>query len=166
MSYRYESAVADGLPVFNLIRHCLPGAEITAFRGLLNSTSQLVLQRLADGGTVDAAVAAAQAAGIAEAVPTYDLDGWDSAVKLAALSAAVWGEPLDLERVVREPVGPADVGRARQAAAAGRRLVSLAELERSSNGQVDASVRLVELGPTDPFFALRGTSLGLTITSG
>ena len=160
VSYRYESAVADGLPVFNLIRHCLPGAEVTAFRGVLNSTSQLVLQGLADGGTVDAAVAAAQAAGIAEADPTYDLDGWDSALKLAALSAAVWGEPLDLERVVREPVGPADAGRAHQAAAAGRRLVSLGELERSSDGQVDASVRLVELGPTDPFFAFAERASG------
>jgi homoserine dehydrogenase len=157
--YSYESAVADGLPVFNLLRSCLPAADVTSFTGVLNSTSQVVLDALALGGTVAAAVLAAQQAGIAEADPAYDLEGWDAVVKLAALSAAVWDRPLDVRQVHREVVGAGAAPRAAEAAARGRRLMSVAELSDQ------ASVRLVEVGPHEVFYPLRGAGLALTVRS-
>lgn len=165
VSYRYESTVADGLPVFNLIRFTLPAAGIEGFTGLLNSTSSVVLDSLAKGGTVDDAVASAQAMGIAEADPAYDLEGLDAAVKLAALSAAVWGEQLHLSSVQREPVGQDSRERAMDAAKRGRRLVSLAQLTRRPGEAPRGSVRLVDIGPDHVMYPLSGTSLGLTITS-
>lgn len=164
-SYRYESAVADGLPVFNLVRHGLPAADVVGFSGVLSSTSSIVLSALAAGGTLVDAVASAQAMGVAEADPSYDLDGLDSAVKLAALSAAVWGERLDLETVHREPVRQDAAERAIRAAENGNRLVSLAELTRTPGGPAQAAVRLVEIGPDHVLHPLTGTSLGLTIRS-
>ena len=164
-SYRYESAVADGLPVFNLVRHGLPAVDVVGFSGVLNSTSSIVLSALAAGGTLVDAVASAQAMGVAEADPAYDLDGLDAAVKLAALSAAVWGERLDLGTVLRQPVSQDCAERAIRAAGTGNRLVSLAELTRTLGGPAQAAVRLVELGPDHVLYPLTGTSLGLTITS-
>jgi homoserine dehydrogenase len=162
--YRYEAAVADGLPVFNLVQHALPGAGITGFTGLLNSTSNVVLDAMAAGATMADAVQHAAALGIAEADPSYDLDGWDAAMKLAALSAAVWDAPLDPSAVTREPVDATVAERARNALACGRRLVSLAELTHGDAGP-SASVRLAELDTDHRFHALIGTSLGLQITS-
>jgi homoserine dehydrogenase len=164
-SYRYESAVADGMPVFNLVRHGLPAADVVGFRGVLNSTSSIVLSALAAGGTLVDGVVSAQAMGVAEADPAYDLDGLDAAVKLAALSAAVWGERLDLATVLREPVSQDIAERAIRAAGNGDRLVSVAELTRTPGGSNQAAVRLVEIGPDDVLYPLTGTSLGLTIRS-
>lgn len=162
--YRCESAVADGMPVLNLIRSTLPAADVTAFRGVLNSTSNLVLEAAAGGGSLAAGVARAQALGVAEADPSHDLEGWDAAVKLAALSAAVWGVPLDVHEVAREPVDAPAAARASSSAAAGRRLAGVATAERTPAG-VRAAVRLEELGPADPFHALTAADLGLQIRS-
>jgi homoserine dehydrogenase len=164
VSYRYESAVADGMPVFNLIRATLPAADITAFRGVLNSTSSLVLDAAARGDGLQAGVAHAQALGVAEADPSHDLDGWDAAVKLASLSAAVWGTALDVHAVSREPVDTAAAERAVAAAARGARLVSIASVERDEHG-VRAAVRLAELTPGDDFYSLSAASLGLQLHS-
>jgi homoserine dehydrogenase len=165
VSYRFESAVADGMPVFNLIGQAMPAADVTGFTGLLNSTSNVVLDAVAAGGTATEAVAAATAMGITEVDPSYDLDGWDASVKMAALSAAVWGVPLDLDLVQREPVDEAAGARAVAARAEGRRLVSIAELTKTDGRAAAAQVRLVDVAPGDPFFALAGTSLGLQIRS-
>jgi homoserine dehydrogenase len=166
VAYRYESAVADGLPVFNLITCCLPGADVIGFTGLVSSTANVVLHEMSEGRSIAAAVARAQELGITEADPAYDLDGWDAAVKLAALSAAVWGQPLKLDGIERQVVEAGSAARAADARGRGRRLVSLAELTRGDAGGLPvARVRLVELGPEDALFALTGTSLGLQITS-
>ena len=55
--YRYESAVADGMPVFNLIRHSLPASDITSFEGVLNSTSTLVIDAVARGRSIGEGIA-------------------------------------------------------------------------------------------------------------
>jgi len=165
VTYRYESAVADGMPVFNLIRSALPAADITGMHGVLNSTSTVVLEALARGEAMDAAIRNAQRLGIAESDPSYDLEGWDAAVKLAALSATVWSTPLDIHRVTREPVDAGTAARAAEAAVRGQRLVSLASAERIGDGTVQASVRMVELSADDDFYSLAGASLGLRITS-
>ncbi|HEY5031114.1 MAG TPA: hypothetical protein VIJ54_01480 [Actinomycetes bacterium] len=166
VAYRYESAVADGLPVFNLLTCCLPGADVTGFSGLVSSTANVVLHELSEGRSIATAVALAQQLGITEADPSYDLDGWDAAVKLAALSAAVWDRPLELDGIERQVVDAGSAAAATDARGRGRRLVSLAELTRGdAGGEPVARVRLVELGPEHALFALTGTSLGLQITS-
>jgi homoserine dehydrogenase len=100
--FLHEGAVMDGFPVFNLVERCLRGAEVRGFRGVLNSTTTRILSRLEVGVPFDVALAEAQAAGVAEADPTFDLDGWDAAVKACALANALMGasiHPADVERV-------------------------------------------------------------------
>jgi homoserine dehydrogenase len=99
--YRFEAAVMDGTPVFSLVRRCLPLAGIRAVSGVFTSTATVVLEAIERGASTEDGIAEAQALGITEADPSYDVDGWDSTVKLCAISNVI------LERGLR----PADVSR-------------------------------------------------------
>ena len=162
LRYRYESAVADGMPVFSLIERTLPCANVTAVTGLLNSTSGIVLEVLSEGRSVSGGIEIAKALGIVEDDAKFDLDGWDAAVKLCALSAALWDKPIHVEDVERVPVSDALASKAIDARVRGNRLVSMATLQsRPSDEAVQARVEIKEIGPESMFFALTGTSLGL-----
>jgi homoserine dehydrogenase len=100
--FLHEGAVMDGFPIFNLAERCLRGVEVRAFRGVLNSTTTRILSRMEADVPFDVALAEAQAAGVAEADPAFDLDGWDAAVKACAVANALMGatlRPADVERV-------------------------------------------------------------------
>jgi len=98
---RFESTVMDGAPVFNLARKNLPGVKVLGFTGVLNSTSKIVIAAMREGKSREQGIEIAQSLGIAEADPGYDLDGWDSAAKTAALANVLMDArvtPLDIER--------------------------------------------------------------------
>jgi len=84
--FRFESAVMDGAPVFNLWENALPGLKILGFTGALNSTSKVVIETMETGGSFDYGVATARTMGITEGDGAYDVEGWDSAAKTAALA--------------------------------------------------------------------------------
>jgi homoserine dehydrogenase len=86
VSFRFESAVMDGAPVFNLWRHTMPGVRVLGFTGVLNSTSKVVIETMERGGSFEDGVAAAREMGITEADASFDVEGWDSAAKTAALA--------------------------------------------------------------------------------
>jgi homoserine dehydrogenase len=86
VGFRFESAVMDGAPVFNLWRHTMPGVNVLGFAGALNSTSKVVIATMEQGGSFEDGLAQARRLGITEADGTYDIEGWDSAAKTAALA--------------------------------------------------------------------------------
>jgi len=86
VSYRFEGAVMDGAPIFNLVERCLPAVRILGFEGVLNSTSNLVLTLMESGRSFEEAVWEAQRHGVAEADPSYDLEGLDAEMKARALA--------------------------------------------------------------------------------
>jgi homoserine dehydrogenase len=86
LGFRFESAVMDGAPVFNLWRHTMPGVKVLGFTGTLNSTSKVVIETMERGGSFDDGLAAARQMGITEADGAFDVEGWDSAAKTAALA--------------------------------------------------------------------------------
>lgn len=166
VQYRFESAVADGMPVFSLVERTIPGASVTAVTGLLNSTSGVILDALGEGRSLSEAIREAEVLGILEDDPLYDLDGWDAAVKLCALSAAIWDRPIRVEDVARTPVSEDFAARAIDARARGRRLVSIASLRLTpADHAVQATVAITEIGPESVFFPLTGTSLGVQFES-
>jgi homoserine dehydrogenase len=115
VQFRHEGVVMDGFPIFNLTERCLPGTRILGFRGLLNSTTTRILGRMEAGLDFDAALAEAQAAGVAEADPRHDIDGWDAAVKACALANALMDADIRPDQVERRGIGglgSADVGAA------------------------------------------------------
>ena len=159
--FRFESAVADCLPVFNLVESALPVGRIVRCRGVLNSTSNHVLQAVARGQSAGAAVAEMQRLGIAEADPSHDLDGWDQAVKIVILANVLMGRGLTPADVERTPVASVDAAWLRGEASAGRtaRLIADVSLEGP------ARVRAEGMAPGDFLASLRGLSLGLTLTT-
>lgn len=152
VQFRYEGAVMDGAPIFNLAALCLPGARVLGFRGVLNSTTSHVLSRMEEGRSAASALAEMQAAGIAEADPRHDLLGWDAALKACALANALMGasvRPRDVGRRGITGIGPSQI---RRAARAGRR-IRLVARGRRVGGRVAVSVAPRALALGDPLAA-------------
>lgn len=83
-----EAAAAGGIPVVNALEHNLIGNEILTIAGIMNGTTNYILSRMENEGlSFDEVLAAAQAAGYAEADPTADVDGFDAASKIAILGS-------------------------------------------------------------------------------
>jgi homoserine dehydrogenase len=174
--YRFESSVMDGAPLFSLVRECLPLAGLRAVRGVFTSTATIVLEAVEEGLSMADGIARAQALGIAEADPSYDVDGWDSAVKLCAIANVLLGgdlRPNDVERTGISALSDSDVRGARADGCA-YRLVG--DVRRDENAVLRSRVAPMRCLPNDVLGAAKGTTLvthfeaemfpgGLTITS-
>jgi len=160
--YLHESAVMDGVPIFSLQRACLPGAEVTAFEGVLNSTTNIILSAMERGTTFGDALASAQADGIAEADPSGDIDGWDSAVKVAALCRVLLQHPVAVAEVEREGIASVTADAVAEAAAAGERYKLMCRGRLHEDGRLEASVRPERVGPSCAFYQLEAADSAVT----
>jgi homoserine dehydrogenase len=117
-SIGYEAAVAGGIPAIKTLREGLGGNRITTVQGILNGTCNYILTRMSEtGASFEAALAEAQQHGYAEADPSGDIDGHDSANKLAILAALAFGVEPDLASVQVDGIRlitPADLQFAKQ----------------------------------------------------
>src|SRR4029079_15755556 len=94
--FRFEAAVMGGTPILRLLAEDLAGSKVLSLRGIVNGTTNYILTEMAVNGTDYAvALADAQAAGYAEADPTPDVEGGDSADKLVILARLAFGVWLD-----------------------------------------------------------------------
>ena len=152
-----ESTVMDGAPIFSMFSAGLPAVELRGFYGVLNSTTNLVLTEVEEGLSFDEAIRRAQAMGIAETDPSHDLDGWDAAVKIAALTIVLMGIPVKLEHVQRTGIRELSEEKIRSVRAAGMRYKLVCRAERRGTG-VDCLVRPELLLASDPLANLEGTS--------
>ena len=164
VSFLFESAVMDGIPVFNLVREAMPGVTVMGFRGIVNTTTQHILSALESGKPFDSALEEMQQAGIAEADPMLDLDGWDAAAKTAALANVLMSAAVTPHQVARDVVTAQMAGAVRTAASKGRRLRMIASARRNGNA-VDAAVRLTDLDSRDPLATLPTTANALILTT-
>jgi homoserine dehydrogenase len=162
VSLRFESTVMDGTPIFNMAAVSLPATTLAGFRGLLNSTSNFVLSRMAQGETLEEAVEGAQRMGVAEANPANDLEGWDAAVKVTVLANVLMDADLRPADVVRDGLGVEAMRQAQQTLLPSQTLKQVAEAMRVGES-VSARVRLEALGPRDVLAHLTGMEAGLTL---
>jgi homoserine dehydrogenase len=101
----FEAAVAGGIPVIKTLREGLPGNTISRIYGILNGTCNYILSRMErEGLTFEACLKDAQALGYAEADPTFDVEGFDTAHKLAILTSLAFGTAVDAEGVSVEGI--------------------------------------------------------------
>ena len=152
-SFLFEGAVMDGIPIFNLVRETMPGVTIRGFRGVVNTTTNYLLAAMERGEQFDAALARMQAAGVAEADPSLDVDGWDAAAKTAALANVWLGAGLTPHRIEREGITAETGARAREALTRGRRLKLVASAS-GTGAEASGRVELVELPLADPLAIL------------
>jgi len=158
--FLFESTVMDGTPIFSAFPYSLPAVELRGFRGILNSTTNVVLTEMEKGLNLDEAVKKAQQIGVAETDPSDDLDGWDPAVKVAALVIVLMGVPITLDQVERTGIRAITPEQVRAARAEGMRYKLVCSAERTAAG-VRASVRPEQLPPGDLLAGLEGTTSAL-----
>jgi homoserine dehydrogenase len=163
VSFLFEGAVMDGIPIFNLVRETLPAVALRGFRGVVNSTTNHILTALERGERFDAALERMQSEGIAEADASLDIDGWDAAAKTAALANVLLDARLSPHSVRRTGIRESDGARARQAIADGKRLKLVASAVRDRNDGVSATVEPVELPSSDILAGLDGKANGLVL---
>nr|MDQ2705753.1 homoserine dehydrogenase [Pseudomonadota bacterium] len=91
----YEAAVAGGIPVIKTMREAMAGNTVSRVFGILNGTCNYILTRMeAEGLSFDACLKDAQRLGYAEADPTFDIEGHDTAHKLSILTALAFGTKI------------------------------------------------------------------------
>ncbi|MCD6271671.1 MAG: homoserine dehydrogenase, partial [Deltaproteobacteria bacterium] len=101
----FEASVGGCIPIVKTIRESLAGDQIRSVTGILNGTCNYILTKIdADGSTFKEALEQAQAIGFAEADPTLDIEGYDTAHKLAIISSLAYGMEINLEDIYIEGI--------------------------------------------------------------
>jgi homoserine dehydrogenase len=157
VEFRFESTCMDGAPVFNMVRNNLPGVRILGFTGVLNSTSKIVVAAMRRGLTMEQGVEEARSLGIAEADASYDIDGWDSAAKTAALANVLMDARVTPHDVDRKGIGRLTPERVLEAAAA-RKTICLLSRAKLTPAGIKLRVRAEVLDETDLLASMQGTS--------
>jgi homoserine dehydrogenase len=132
---KFEAAAAGGIPVIKALREALAGNEIKRVSGIMNGTCNYILSRMeAEGLSFADCLKAAQELGYAEADPTFDVEGYDTAHKLALLTSLAFGTEVDADSIYVEGisnVAPLDL---RMADELGYRIKLLGVAERTAAG--------------------------------
>ncbi len=114
----FEAAVAGGIPAIRALRDAVPGQKVTRVSGILNGTCNYILTRMErEGIAFDDVLADAQRLGYAEADPTFDVDGFDTAHKLAILTSLAFGTEIEASDMYVEgirAITPDDMEAARE----------------------------------------------------
>ncbi|MEL7626221.1 MAG: homoserine dehydrogenase [Anaerolineaceae bacterium] len=155
--FRFESAVMDGAPIFSLFRGPLAGAQIHGFYGILNSCTNLLLDHMRNGETLDEAIRYGASIGITETDPSNDVDGWDAAIKVAALSNVLLGQsltPMDVQPIGIRGITPEMIA---EAEAQGKRWKLVCQGGWKGE-EYQVSVKPEMIGPDSPLYTVDGTS--------
>jgi homoserine dehydrogenase len=157
VEFRFESTCMDGAPVFNMVRNDLPGVRILGFTGVLNSTTKIVIECMRQGRSMEEGIREARRLGITETDALYDIDGWDSAAKTAALANVLLDARVTPADVDRKGIGRLTTERVLDLAHK-RKTVCLVSRASSSAGHLKLRVRAEVVDDTDLLASVRGTS--------
>lgn len=160
---RYEAAVGGGIPLVQMVRESLKGVEIESFEGILNGTTNLMLTQLARGTkTYDEVLKEAQESGFAEADPTFDVEGYDSAYKLMILAELAYKRPFSLKDVSIEGItGLSELDFLKARADGGR--IKLIASARKEGNHIELSVKPKLLDISNPLATTDGIENALRL---
>jgi homoserine dehydrogenase len=159
----FEAAVAGGIPVVKTLREGLAGNAIRRVSGILNGTCNYILSRMeTDGLPFDVCLADAQRLGYAEADPTFDIGGFDSAHKLAILASLAFGAKIDADAVSIEGIQTITLADLAAADELGYRVKLLGVAERTQMG-VEQRVHPTMVAKSEPLAQTMGVLNAVTI---
>ncbi len=158
--FRFESTVLGGSPLFSVFRECMPAAELRSFRGVLNSTTNIILSRMERGETFDQAVKYCQSIGVAETDPSADVDGWDAAIKVAAIVTVLMDVPFTPQQVQRDGIRQVTPAMITHARANGMRYKLVCSATREAE-DVKASVSPELVAASDPLYGMEDSTTGI-----
>ncbi|TWH33609.1 MULTISPECIES: homoserine dehydrogenase [unclassified Aminobacter] len=131
----YEAAVAGGIPVIKTMRESLAGNSVSRVFGILNGTCNYILTRMeAEGISFEECLADAQRLGYAEADPTFDIEGNDTAHKLSILTSLAFGTKISPDDIYLEGISNITQADIKAAAELGYRIKLLGVAQRSESG--------------------------------
>lgn len=160
-AFRFESAVLGGAPVFSVLREAFPLAEFASFKGILNATTNVILSRMESGESYEDALKYAQSIGLAETDPTNDVDGWDAAIKVAALATVLWDTPMTPQDVNPTGIRGITSEMIAKAKAEGKRYKLVCSAEKDGD-TVKASVSPQLVDASSPLYGMMNSSTGIT----
>ena len=171
----FEASVCGAVPVMKTLREGLAANRVSSLRGILNGTCNYILTRMEQGG-IDFATALveAQQRGYAEADPSDDIDGVDTANKLAILTAVAFGRAPDLSAIFVEGIRTITQADLKDAASRGGRIKLLGIAERTESGIVQRvqpvfvplSEQLANVGGVMNALEITGDFAGKTLIQG
>jgi homoserine dehydrogenase len=157
----FEAAVAGGIPLIRAVKDGLTANRITSMFGIVNGTCNYILTKMTDEGQEFGRVLAeAQAKGYAEADPTFDVEGIDSAHKLQILATLAFRTSVNLKDIYVEGISkitPQDINLAREM---GFRIKLLA-IAKADNGALELRVHPTMIRETTPLAAVSGVFNGV-----
>ena len=163
MSLAFEASVAGGIPIIKTLREALPANRVSRLYGILNGTCNYILSRMElEGMTFAECLADAQRLGYAEADPTFDVEGFDTAHKLAILTSLAFGTEIDAEAIYVEGISsitPLDLAMAKEL---GFRIKLLGVAERTETG-IEQRVHPTMVPRTSSIAQVMGVTNAVTI---
>lgn len=161
----FEGTVMAGTPVFSTSLAGLSGSSINGFEGVLNGTCNFVLELIQNGMSYENALEQAQKNGYAEADPSMDVEGIDSALKAMILSQVLMGTPVsDLEAVDIHGISDLDLELLNRTRSKSEKIRLIAKGEKV-NGKTRLSVRPTSLFPDHPLYNLPGAVNGIVLNT-
>lgn len=152
----FEASVGGGIPVVRALTEGLAGNAIQSIYGIINGTSNYILSRMThEGHSFEAVLADAQREGYAEADPTFDVAGIDSAHKLAILATLAYGTPVNFKEIYTEGIThitPIDIAYAREFGFT----IKLLGIAKLVDGEVEARVHPTMLPSGSPIAQVEG----------
>jgi len=159
--FRFESAVLGGAPIFSVMREAFPLAEISSFKGIFNATTNVILSRMESGESYEQALGFAQSIGLAETDPTNDVDGWDAAIKVAALVTVLMNASMTPQQVSPTGIRGITSEMIAKAKAAGQRYKLVCSAEKIGD-TVKASVAPELVDSSSPLYGMMNSNTGVT----
>jgi homoserine dehydrogenase len=155
----YEASVAGAIPILRPLRESLAGDQVTRVLGIVNGTTNFILDRMdSSGAGFTEALEEAQALGYAEADPTADVEGFDAAAKAAILASLAFHTRVTAADVHREGIAEVTASDVASAAEMGCvvKLLAICALENGPDGPaVSARVHPAMIPRTHPLASVR-----------
>lgn len=152
----FEASVGGGIPVIRALTEGLAGNTVQSIYGIINGTSNYILSRMThEGHSFEAVLADAQREGYAEADPTFDVSGIDSAHKLAILANLAYGTPVNFKEIYTEGIThitPIDIAYAREFGFT----IKLLAIAKLIDGEVEARVHPTMVPSVSPIAQVEG----------
>ena len=160
----FEASVGGCMPIIKSLRESLVGNTIKSMTGILNGTCNYILSEITfNGSAFESALSEAQSNGFAEADPTLDVEGIDTAHKLAILTSLAYGMEINFHDIYIEGISnitPIDIEFARQF---GYRIKLLA-ISKNKGNKVEARVHPAMISFDNPLSNVNGTMNAITIS--
>ena len=142
VNFLFEASVGGGIPILRPIAQCLAANEITEIKGILNGTTNYILNKMiVDNMDFDSALALAQEMGFAEKNPAADIEGHDACRKVCILASLAFGKHVYPEQVNTKGITDITLNDVEYADSFDCAIKLIGSAKKSDNGKICASVK-------------------------